>query len=267
MSPSTIVHTTRPRRRELLTLASLGAVASLAGRPTVLAAASPDHPKSTLTPDQALEKLRAGNARFAADPDVCTATSPATAPPSPLPRRPGPPIIACADSRVPPELLFGGVGLGELFVARNAGNLADQATIGTVEYGAAVLGSPLIVVLGHTQLRRGRRRLRRAHRERHLPRLDRADDRADPARGDRGQGPARRLRRQHRGRECQAHGAAPDGPASCSTGWPARAGCGSWRRSMIWTRAASRSWSDPRAGRFDLMWRRQAHWEARRWGN
>jgi len=35
-------------------------------------------------------------------------------------------IIACADSRVPPELLFGGVGLGELFVARNAGNLEDQ---------------------------------------------------------------------------------------------------------------------------------------------
>jgi carbonic anhydrase len=49
-------------------------------------------------------------------------------------------IIACADSRVPLELLFGGVGLGELFVARNAGNLADQATIGTVEYGAAALG-------------------------------------------------------------------------------------------------------------------------------
>ena len=43
------------------------------------------------------------------------------------------------------------MGLGELFVARNAGNLADQATIGTVEYGAAVLGSPLIVVLGHTR--------------------------------------------------------------------------------------------------------------------
>jgi carbonic anhydrase len=58
-------------------------------------------------------------------------------------------IVSCADSRVPPELLFGGLGVGELFVARNAGNLVDTATIGTVEYGAAVLGSPLIVVLGH----------------------------------------------------------------------------------------------------------------------
>ncbi len=60
-------------------------------------------------------------------------------------------ILSCADSRVPPELVFGGRGLGELFVARNAGNLADTATIGTLEYGAAVLGSPLIVVLGHSR--------------------------------------------------------------------------------------------------------------------
>ena len=59
-------------------------------------------------------------------------------------------IISCADSRVPPELIFGGHGVGELFVARNAGNLIDTATIGTVEYGAAVLGSPLIVILAHT---------------------------------------------------------------------------------------------------------------------
>jgi carbonic anhydrase len=59
-------------------------------------------------------------------------------------------IISCADSRVPPELIFGGHGVGELFVARNAGNLVDTATLGTVEYGAAVLGSPLIVVLAHS---------------------------------------------------------------------------------------------------------------------
>ena len=57
--------------------------------------------------------------------------------------------MSCADSRVPPELLFGGAGVGELFVARNAGNLADTATLGTIEYSSAVLGVPLIVVLGH----------------------------------------------------------------------------------------------------------------------
>ena len=50
---------------------------------------------------------------------------------------------------MPPELIFGGVGLGELFVARNAGNTADTATMGTIEYDAEHLGSPLIVVLGH----------------------------------------------------------------------------------------------------------------------
>ena len=47
-------------------------------------------------------------------------------------------------------MIFGGHGVGDLFVARNAGNLVDTATLGTVEYGAAVLGSPLIVVLAHT---------------------------------------------------------------------------------------------------------------------
>ena len=57
-------------------------------------------------------------------------------------------IVGCADGRVPPELLFGGFGLGELFVARNAGNMVDTATMGTIEYGAAVLGAPLILVLG-----------------------------------------------------------------------------------------------------------------------
>ena len=50
---------------------------------------------------------------------------------------------------MPPELLFGGLGLGQLFVARNAGNMVDTATMGTIEYGAEHLGAPLVVVLGH----------------------------------------------------------------------------------------------------------------------
>ena len=58
-------------------------------------------------------------------------------------------ILTCADSRVAPELIFGGMDLGELFVARNAGNTANTATLGTIEYGAEHLGVPLIVVLGH----------------------------------------------------------------------------------------------------------------------
>jgi carbonic anhydrase len=52
---------------------------------------------------------------------------------------------------VSPELIFGGVGLGELFVCRNAGNVADTAVMGTIEYGAEHLGSPLVVVMGHSR--------------------------------------------------------------------------------------------------------------------
>jgi carbonic anhydrase len=48
-----------------------------------------------------------------------------------------------------PDLVFGGVALGEIFIARNAGNIADTDIMGTIEYGAEHLGTPLIVVLGH----------------------------------------------------------------------------------------------------------------------
>jgi hypothetical protein len=58
-------------------------------------------------------------------------------------------ILTCSDSRVSPGLIFGGVGLGELFVARKAGNMADMAKMGTIEYGAEHLEIPLIVVLSH----------------------------------------------------------------------------------------------------------------------
>lgn len=51
---------------------------------------------------------------------------------------------------MPPELLLGGLGLGELYVARYAGSMAlDSATIGTIEYGSGVLGVPLIILIGH----------------------------------------------------------------------------------------------------------------------
>lgn len=58
-------------------------------------------------------------------------------------------ILTCADSRISPELVFGGLNLGELFVCSNAGNRAGIATMGSIEYGAAHLASPLVVVLGH----------------------------------------------------------------------------------------------------------------------
>jgi len=57
-------------------------------------------------------------------------------------------ILGCADSRVPPELLFD-QGLGDLFVIRVAGNIADDAVLGSIEYAVEHLGTKLIVVLGH----------------------------------------------------------------------------------------------------------------------
>ena len=57
-------------------------------------------------------------------------------------------ILSCADSRVPPEIIFD-QGLGDLFVVRIAGNVASDTELGSLEYGAAHLHIPLLVVLGH----------------------------------------------------------------------------------------------------------------------
>ncbi|APD05920.1 carbonate dehydratase [Flavobacteriaceae bacterium UJ101] len=57
-------------------------------------------------------------------------------------------ILSCADSRVVPELAFDS-GLGELFVVRVAGNVANSSSIASIEYAVAHLGSEVIVVLGH----------------------------------------------------------------------------------------------------------------------
>jgi carbonic anhydrase len=105
--------------------------------------------KTKLTPDQALAALKAGNARYVSSPQACVMDLAKRRTSVAGHQAPWATIVGCADSRVPPELLFGGLGLGELFVARNAGNMADTATIGTVEYGAEHLGAPLVVVLGH----------------------------------------------------------------------------------------------------------------------
>lgn len=58
-------------------------------------------------------------------------------------------ILTCSDSRVVPELIFGGVNLGEVFVCRNAGKIVDDDILGTIEYGTKHLGSSLVVVMGH----------------------------------------------------------------------------------------------------------------------
>ena len=134
-------------RRDVLGLAGMGLVAGATGLFSSEAAASGN--TTSLTADQALEKLKAGNARYVANPQLCVADLTNNRSTVAKGQAPWAAFVSCADSRVPPELLFGGLGLGELFVARTAGNMVDTATMGTLEYGAEHLGVPLIVVLGH----------------------------------------------------------------------------------------------------------------------
>jgi carbonic anhydrase len=102
-----------------------------------------------LSANEALTKLKSGNELYVNAPELCSVQLGTQREYVAKSQAPWATIISCSDSRVPPELLFGGLGVGELFVARNAGNMVDTATMGTIEYGSGVLGVPLIIVLGH----------------------------------------------------------------------------------------------------------------------
>jgi carbonic anhydrase len=104
---------------------------------------------SALTPDEALAKLLEGNKKFVADAGACAANIAQRRQDVAKAQAPWAVVLTCSDSRVVPELIFGGVTLGELFVARNAGNVVDTDVLGTIEYGTEHLHAPLIVVMGH----------------------------------------------------------------------------------------------------------------------
>lgn len=135
-----------PDRRKFLALTAASiAVAGVFGSRNAFAAGA----TTTVTADEAMAKLKDGNEKYVTAPQLCAADLAKQRDQVAKAQTPWATILACSDSRVPPELLFGGVGVGELFVARNAGNMADTATMGTIEYGAEHLGVPLIVVMGH----------------------------------------------------------------------------------------------------------------------
>lgn len=131
-------------RRRFLSLGAAGIVAAGLGGLGTPALAS-----TSKTPDEALAALKAGNERFVTAPEVCALEMLTNREKIAEGQAPWATILGCSDSRVAPELVFGGINLGELFVCRNAGNTADPVTMGTIEYGSEHLGSPLIVVLGH----------------------------------------------------------------------------------------------------------------------
>ena len=102
-----------------------------------------------ITPDQALTKLMAGNTRFVAQKRITPNQGKDRLVEVAEGQAPFAALLSCADSRVPAEIVFD-QGLGDLFVCRVAGNIATSEQIGSLEFGTAVLGAKLIVVMGHT---------------------------------------------------------------------------------------------------------------------
>ncbi|MCL2520484.1 MAG: hypothetical protein FWE37_05730 [Spirochaetaceae bacterium] len=102
---------------------------------------------SNTTPNEALTALKDGNARFLAGnyKSYNSSLTPLTAGQSPYAA-----ILSCADSCVPPEILFN-AGFGDIFVVRVAGNIAASSQVGSLEFAVTNLNVPLIVVMGHTQ--------------------------------------------------------------------------------------------------------------------
>jgi carbonic anhydrase len=103
-----------------------------------------------MSAEQVLSELVAGNRRYVAGKATNPHQSPAARQQVVSGQHPMAVVIACADSRVPPEIVFD-QGLGDLFVIRVAGNIADDAITGSVEYAAKHLGVPLVAVLGHSR--------------------------------------------------------------------------------------------------------------------
>lgn len=104
--------------------------------------------RSVDTPDAALAHLVDGNERYVSgqlnERDYSASRVARTQGQAPIAA-----ILSCADARVAPELVFD-QGPGELFVVRVAGNFVTSDGLGSLEYGAAVLGTKVIMVLGHT---------------------------------------------------------------------------------------------------------------------
>lgn len=96
----------------------------------------------------ALARLKAGNARFVANPREPLPIDAARRAAQADGQTPLATVLSCADARVPPEVVFH-AGLGELFVVRALGNVTDRAILGSIEHAVERLHTPLVVVMGH----------------------------------------------------------------------------------------------------------------------
>ncbi|MSN25708.1 MAG: carbonic anhydrase [Geobacter sp.] len=129
----------------------LGKVATVIGLLTAVAglAFASTHVDAGMTPDEALQKMMDGNKRYVENQmtgsNMCGAATRTSLAKS---QKPYAIVLTCSDSRVPPEIIFD-KGLGEIFVIRVAGNVPDPIVLGSIEYAAEHLSSPLLMVLGH----------------------------------------------------------------------------------------------------------------------
>jgi carbonic anhydrase len=105
-------------------------------------------PPRPISADDALARLVSGNQRYVRHKERHPDQSIARRKELEAAQHPFAVILGCADSRVSPEILFD-QGLGDLFVIRVAGNIVDDAVLGSIEYAVDHLGAKLIMVLGH----------------------------------------------------------------------------------------------------------------------
>ncbi|MFF3849039.1 carbonic anhydrase [Streptomyces sp. NPDC002328] len=112
------------------------------------ASGTPHLPHRPTTAAEALRELAAGNQRWRTFRERHPDETPAVRASLTSGQHPFALILGCVDSRVPPELVFD-QGLGDLLTVRTAGEVLDEAVLGSVAYGVLELGIPLVVVLGH----------------------------------------------------------------------------------------------------------------------
>lgn len=104
--------------------------------------------EGNIGPEEALQRLMEGNERFIEGKSVHPNQDRDRRREVVGGQRPFAVVLGCSDSRIPPEIIFD-AGIGDLFVIRVAGNIADDVVLGSIEYAAEHLGVDLVMVLGH----------------------------------------------------------------------------------------------------------------------
>jgi carbonic anhydrase len=136
-------------RRDLLKILGVGGISvagGLFGQPALAKAAS-SNPNS-ISPDRALKQLLEGNQRFVGQSPEYPDQSKARLKEVAQAQHPFATLLTCADSRVPAEIIFDR-GIGDIFDVRIAGNIVTPEALGSIEYAVLLLGTPLLMILGH----------------------------------------------------------------------------------------------------------------------